>query len=113
MTAIITGLFSLIGSTIKYTLGTGAIFGVLCVCTKPTEESFALFFNNYIKGETGNSITGSIISGVVGVMTSTTFHDLVVARIAEVKYKNDVMPFIGCLGGWYALSQSNNTIKVN
>ena len=49
MAGIITGLFGLIGTTIKYTLITGVAVGIAGVCTKPTEGSFHPYYFAWLK----------------------------------------------------------------
>ena len=113
MASLITGIFSLIGSTIKYTVGTSLFLGAVAIYTKPTEESFSPFFSNYVKGQTGNKVVGGFAAGIVNMITTTTFRDVVVARIAEVKYKEDNIFFVGCFNGWYTLPIDQSSTKIN
>lgn len=114
MAGIITGLFSLIGSTIKYTLAAGVVIGIAGICTKPTEESFHPYYSTWIKSQVANSdgestlvkkILGSAVSTAATVYGSPQFDDFVVCKVVQIKYGKESLDFVGCLNGWRPLPQ--------
>ena len=119
MAGIITGLFGLIGTTIKYTLITGVAVGIAGVCTKPTEESFHPYYSAWLKSQVANSggestygkvLLGSAVSTVASYTTVPQFRDFVVCKGAQVKHGQESLDFVGCFNGWYSLPQTSQKV---
>src|SRR5579872_6034826 len=117
MTGIITGFFGLVGSTIKYTLGTGLVVGLAAIYMKPNDDSFPPYYSKWVKGQivdaTGG-VPGASEAGALAARWFTTpqYNDFVVGKFVEVKIGGESLYFLGGFNGWYALQSRHGKIRI-
>ena len=109
MAFIFNGIFSLLGTTIKYGLGITMIGGSLAIITKPAEKTFDEFFKNYCKNyPKATSVTDKFAqvvgSSIISTIYSARCADYVACKYMKVDVMNsDSIYFLGIFNHWYGL----------
>lgn len=111
MASIISGMFSIITSTIKTffkigisTICISGIIGVIGILTKPSDDSLDEALSRYIKNKfsKSNRLVTYVAPSLINKSSIKNINDYVIFKGARVTLAdNTKLDFIGVFNGWY------------